>query len=243
MSIEMLTGGEARSLEPLLASDVKGAAFTPNDGAVNPFRLVAAYRRAAERRGARFAFHSKVMSIQRDNGRFSIASASGTYTARAVVLACGAWTADVGQLLGLKVPIEPIRGQVLVTELLEPVMTRTLGVMRQTARGEILIGNSKEHVGLDWDTSIEVINDTANLGIRYAPALTNVRIIRAFAGVRPVPVDDLPILGVVPGHKNLYIAVTHSAVTMSPLIGAVIADQVVGREPAIDVSDYSLDRF
>ena len=81
------------------------------------------------------------------------------------------------------------------------------------------------------------------MAVQYVPGLRKAKIVRAFSGIRAMPEDGFPILGKVPGHENLYVAATHSGVTLSPLIGTLITELIMDGETSIPIDRYSLSRF
>ncbi|HVA06945.1 MAG TPA: FAD-dependent oxidoreductase, partial [Acidimicrobiales bacterium] len=114
LDVKLLTGNEARSLEPQLSSRVLGATFSPIDGNVNPLRLVAAYYRAAQRLGARFKLYTKVDAIETGKDRYRLRTDGPTLEAKNLVLAGGPWSEELGRMVGITIPVRPVRGQILV---------------------------------------------------------------------------------------------------------------------------------
>ncbi|WDM01631.1 FAD-binding oxidoreductase [Alicyclobacillus cycloheptanicus] len=213
------------------------------DGNVNPLRLVDAYRRAALRQGARYTFYNPVQEIVERRGGFTIVTARAAIQAKNVVIAAGIWSKAIGEKLNLSIPVRPVRGQILITEPLQPLLKYTMSGMRQTQNGEVLIGYSKEEAGMDRRTTLRVVRQTVQMAIEAVPKLETAKLVRAFSGLRVMPQDGLPILGVIPEHPGLYVAVMHSGYTLSPLVGTVIAEFIVDGQPSISIDEYSITRF
>ncbi|CAB3390723.1 NAD(P)/FAD-dependent oxidoreductase [Kyrpidia spormannii] len=241
--VELLDRDEVLDKEPHLSPHVVGATFSRVDGNVNPFRLVDGYRRGAVRHGARYSFYNPVLEIEELTGGFVIRTERARVRSKKLVLAAGPWSAQVGRLLGVSIPVDPVRGQIVVTEPLQPLLRYTMSGMRQTQNGEILIGYSKENVGFDRRTRLPVIRQTVNMALQYVPKLAKAQVVRTFSGLRVMPRDELPILGRVPGHEGLYVAATHSGYTLSPLLGTLMAELIVDGETSIPIDAYSLKRF
>lgn len=165
------------------------------------------------------------------------------YQTKNLVLAAGVWTREIGLLLGLDVPVRPLRGQIIVTEPLKPLLRHTLSEMRQTVNGEILIGYSKEEAGFDRSTTMDVIQQTAMAAVRMIPALSGAKIVRTFSGLRVMPQDEFPILGTVPGLENFYRAALHSGITLNPLAGTLMAELILEGETSLPLDHYSITRF
>ena len=243
LDVQLLDREEVLAREPRLSPRVLGATYSPIDGNVNPLRLVDAYRRAAAKHGARFVFHNPVRSIERGAGVFVLQGDRAEIRARRLVLAGGPWSREVGAMVEVDVPVDPLRGQILITEPLPPMLKLTLSGLRQTANGEMLIGYSKENAGFDRRTTPEVLALTAAMALRYLPALAGARLMRAFAGIRAMPEDELPILGAVPGRPGLYVAAMHSGITLSPLVGTLMAELLLDGETSADIAPYAIQRF
>jgi D-hydroxyproline dehydrogenase subunit beta len=110
--------------------------------------------------------------------------------------------------------------------------------------GQLLIGSSRELVG--WDPSINraVFQRMLNRAIEFMPALADLSIIRTWTGFRPATPDKLPVIGQWEPIPGLWIAAGHEGlgITTSLATARLIADQVAGRETAIDAQPYSPSR-
>lgn len=243
VEVEVLTRDELLMKEPALSPKIIGATYSKIDGNVNPFRLVELYIKAARKNNVQFSFYNPVRDIRKENGIFQITTEKETYTAGKVVLAGGPWTKGLGRFLEVDIPVHQVRGQIIVTEPIAPLLSHTIGGMRQADNGEVLIGYSKEEVGYDRRTTLDVIQETARMAIEYVPALAKANVVRCFSGIRVIPEDGLPILGKISNVENAYIAVTHSGITLSPLIGTVMSELLLDGGPSIDLHRYRLERF
>jgi len=243
INIEVLSREEVLKKEPSLSSDIVGATYSSIDGNVNPFRLVDMYIRASRKNGAEFSFYNEVLNIQKENGKFKVTTSKGEYFSKQIVLAGGVWSRKLGSFLEVNIPVKQVRGQIIVTEPLAPFLSHTIGGLRQAENGEVLIGFSKEEVGYDRRSTLDVIQDTARMAIDFVPALENANVVRCFSGIRVMPTDGLPILGEIPGIENGYIAAMHSGITLSPIVGTLMTELMSEGETSIDLERYSLNRF
>ncbi len=267
LDVCLVDGREARRLEPALGPEVQAAACSPLDGQVNPMRLTLALAAGARLAGARIMTGTEVTGLERQAGAVCAVSTSrGEIRTRTLILAAGADTPRLAALAGLDLPIRPRRGQLLVTEPLRPVLGRCLisahyiavkydpslasregrsVSMEQTARGNLLLGSTREFVGYDRATTVDGMQSIAAGCRRLVPALEGVRVIRAFAGLRPWTPDGLPLLGPVPGVPGLVIAAGHEGdgIALSAVTGALIAEQIASGRPHIDLEAFSPARF
>lgn len=243
IKIKVLSREEVLEKEPSINPNVAGATFSKIDGNVNPFRLVDMLMRAAKKNGVDYSYYNPVTDVQKKDGAYVIETKKGTYVCKKLILAGGTWSREVGKMLGINIPINQLRGQILITEPLQPFLNYTISGMRQANNGEVLIGYSMEKAGFDRSTTLDVIQETANMAMHYVPALGKAKIVRAFSGIRAMPEDGFPILGKVPGKENLYVAATHSGVTLSPLIGTLLTELIMDGETSLPIDRYSIERF
>ena len=267
LDVRLVDSGEARRLEPALAAGVYAAAYSPLDAQVNPMRLTLALAAGARLGGARILTRTRVTGFERQAGAIcAVATSRGAIRTRTVVLAAGADTPRLAAQVGLDLPIRPRRGQLLVTAPLAPILRHCLisahyiaakydpalaarnapsVSMEQTARGNLLLGSTREFAGYDRGTTAAGLRSIADACRRMVPALNAVSVIRAFAGLRPWTPDGLPLLGAVPAVPGLVLAAGHEGdgIALSAVTGALIAEQIVSGRPHIDLHDFSPMRF
>jgi glycine/D-amino acid oxidase-like deaminating enzyme len=119
--MRLLDGDEARAIAPILPDTVLGASFCPLDAQIDSTRYVRAFAAAAQRAGARVVEGSSARTIETNEGRVTrVVTDLGPIAAGQVVLAAGAWTPFLAAQLGLDLPIEPMRLQVVQTEPMAP---------------------------------------------------------------------------------------------------------------------------
>jgi glycine/D-amino acid oxidase-like deaminating enzyme len=248
--VRLLSGDEARSFEPALGASVVGAAYTPEDGHVNPFLLTYAYAAAARRNGAEIRQGITVSRVDMAHGRVVGVTAAGEQIASPlVIVAAGAWSAPLVAPAGIALPVRPGRGQMLVTAVLPPLTSRVLRSplvsVRQDLRGHVLIGSSVEYVGFDRSVTLERMAEFSRIAALLAPALRDAPIIRAWAGLRPMTPDALPIIDTVPGVAGLVLATGHSrtGVTYAAVTAWLLAQLVTHGQTELPLDPFRLERF
>lgn len=243
IEIEVLNNEQVRDKEPALSPYIAGATYSRIDGNVNPFRLVELYIKAAKKNGVQFSFYNAVTDVEKVGEIYHVITNKGTFTTEKLIMAAGPWTHGLGKMLNIDIPVKQVRGQIIVTEPLSPFLKHTIGGVRQADNGEVLIGYSHEEVGYDRRTTLDVIQDTASMAMRFIPDLKKANIVRCFSGIRALPKDGLPILGKVPDWENLYIAAMHSGITLSPLVGTLMTELLNEGDTSIDLHRFRLNRF
>lgn len=244
INIKLLTPNEVLKKEPEVNKNIVGATYSQLDGHINPFRLVRSLIEGSIKNNVEFSFYKQVVNIKKlENDLYEVISEKGSFLTEQVVLAGGPWSLEIGKLLNIDIPLKLVKGQILVTEPLRPFLRHIVSGVRQTNNGEILIGYSKEEKGLERETSFNIIGETARYAQKIIPKLEDVNIVRTFAGIRSVPEDGLPIIGEVPGNKGCYLAVTHSGITLAPIIGVLMSEVLRGKTTSLPIDNYNISRF
>lgn len=242
--VQVLTREEVLEIEPEISSEVVGATYSPIDGSVHPFRLVERYMNAAQENGVHYYFYNKVIKVKRQKDGYILTTNQGEKLfAKHVVIASGTWSKEVGELFDVHIPVKPVRGQILVTEQMQPLFKHVIMGMRQLKNGEVLSDFTEQEAGFDKRSTFDKVEETAKRAVKIIPALKDAMVIRSFSGLRAIPEDGFPILGEVDGKANLYVACMHSGMTLSPLIGNIISDLILYKKTSIDYSKYHVNRF
>ena len=267
VTVSLLDVREARELVPALSEAIAGATFSPDDGKINPIRLNLAFIRGAKERGAQVKVGEYVKHINVKAGRVrGVTTSRGIYSCSVVVNAAGVMAPEIGRMVNIDVPIKPRRGQILVTEAVEPLarccilsagyiaakfdpeIARQSGhgvSIDQTAKGNILIGSTREFVGYNRQTSFDKLIKIANRARQIIPRLESLDVIRSFAGLRPYTPDGMPILGNVDSIEGFIMAAGHEGdgIALSPITGELISQLISGEVPSISLEPFSISRF
>ncbi len=125
---ELLTAREARTIEPAANSELPGFVYLPGRGQADPVKATQAFAAAARRCGAQVLDGHEVTALKQTGDRaWRLETTQGHYQAEALVLAAGAWCRPLGALLGLDIPILPVRGQMWSTPSLPPRLFHVIG--------------------------------------------------------------------------------------------------------------------
>ena len=244
VKVEILDTRRAMALEPALSPRIAAASFCAQDGNLEPLKLVRAVGRAALRAGARILHHRQVTGIRLDGGRVTgVVTHGGDIAADVVVDAAGIFVPDVARMVGIDVPILPQRGQMFQLEAMPPLLHRPIQAFRQLRSGTTMIGTTNEFVGHDRGVTFEAGVSNLARAQRIVPALAHARVIRGWAGLRPMPPDGLPIYDAVPQVPGFFVAVGHSGITLAPITGQVFLDLITKGRTDLPIGPYSLSRF
>ena len=272
VDIRMISIEEACKIEPQLNPDLYGELYSPTSGKVNPIRLTFAYVQAAKRLGAQVLSNTEVTDVLVKMGRvMGVETSKGTYYADQVIDAAGSWAAEIAAMAGVDLPIRPRKGQLFITEPLGPFMDVTLQCARynvikfkpeavgdkavlrmgaslsieQTENGGLVIGSTREFVGYDRENTLEAMEVTMRRAMRFFPALKDVNIIRAFAGLRPFTPDGIPVIGEVEKLPGFFVAAGHEGdgIALAPITGKLMAELLVQGKSSYPLEAFSPNRF
>lgn len=244
VKVEILDTRRARTLEPALSSGIAAASFCAQDGNVDPLKLVRAVARAARRHGARILHHREVTGIRLEGGRAAaVVTREGEIAADIVVDAAGIFVPEVARMVGVQVPLLPQRGQMFQLEALPPLLHRPVHSLRQLRSGTTMLGTTNEFVGHDRRVTYEAGADILDRARRLVPALAGARVIRGWAGLRPMTPDGLPIYDAVAEVPGFFVAVGHSGITLAPITGQVFLDLISKGRTDLPIAPYALRRF
>ncbi len=141
-SVELLTVNEARSIEPELNPELAGAVHFPVRAQANPQKATRAFAAAAGHRGAHVLTGREVTGITRlTDGTYRVVCSEEAHNAKHLVLAAGAWCGPLGEMLGLHIPIVPVRGQMWATEPLPPRVFHSLSAAESPLHWKTSPGN------------------------------------------------------------------------------------------------------
>ncbi|MFI6010966.1 NAD(P)/FAD-dependent oxidoreductase [Streptomyces sp. NPDC051243] len=258
-----VAGDRLHDLEPHLAPGLPGAVHYPQDAQVMPALAAARLLRAS---GARLLTGHTVTDVLRapDGTVRAVRTDKGDIHAPAVVNAAGTWGGELAALAGVRLPVLPRRGFVLVTEPLprrvrhkvyaadyvadvasDSAALQTSPVVEGTAAGPILIGASRERVGFDRTFSLPAVRALAAGATRLFPFLDRVRAMRSYLGFRPYLPDHLPAVGPDPRVPGLYHACGHegAGIGLATGTGHLIAQALTAQTPDLDLAPFRPDRF
>jgi len=240
---ELLDAAQLRVRLPGVGPDVVGGCFSPMDGHVNPLKLLRSLYAACLSRGVKLINGHHIDAIEALATGFELRAGPQRWAARQVVLAAGLGNRALGAMVGLDVPVQPNRGQILITERLKPFLHYPTTYVRQTDEGTVQLGDSHESAGFDDGTGSQVMAAIARRAVQCFPRLAEVRLVRAWGALRVMSADGLPIYEAPQACPGLSIVSCHSGVTLAAAHALRLAPWIAGEfdEPAVKL--FGLQRF
>ncbi len=234
------------SIEPNLNANYTKALHMPAIGQMRNPRLMQSLRAALKSYAIAYQEHSNVERLQISQGRVNgVVAAGKKYTASHVVIAGGAWSAEIIQQYASAPKVEPVKGQMIVfskmPELLTSIVLNRGRYLIPRKDGRIVVGSTLEYQGFDKTTHTDARNDLRQAAIEVLPALKNIEIEKQWAGLRPGSAEGIPYICEHPKVSGLFINAGHfrNGVIIGAASARLVADLVLKRESMFDVHAYS----
>jgi glycine/D-amino acid oxidase-like deaminating enzyme len=240
---EMLDRAAVAELLPGIGPAVSGASFTRYDGHVNSLALLHALHQGFVAGGGTYLPNRTVGYAGVAPHEFVIGSGEDRIAAPRIVLAAGLGNAELAPLFGLSAPVRPQRGQILVTERAGRVLAMPTTTVRQTLEGGIMIGDSQEDVGFDTGQRPAVMAAMAQRAARSFPWLAELQVVRAWAALRVMPPDGVPIYDQSEAFPGAFTANCHSGVTLAGAHALLFAPMVAAGALDPALAPFSARRF
>lgn len=233
---EIVDAATALTLEPSLRRPPEWAVWAPGDGAVDPVGVTGRLVAGARAHGARVRTETPVTAVHRDTaGRVTgVETTAGLISGATVVLAAGVATAALAASLGVRIPVGPSPATLFrfraPAGLVRTVVNSPDFDLRQVAEDQLIAAADSP------ERTLAAVRATF-LGT------ADVELLSTRVGLRPMPADGEPIVGPVAAVPGLYVAVLHSAVTLAPAVGRLIARELLDGVAEPILAGCRLDRF
>jgi glycine oxidase len=244
---EMLDRQEVLRLEPAVSRRVRSAALFRDDAWVDAAGLTAAYGRAAVAAGAEVFEGEAVRGVAVEGGRVAgLETEAQRVACDHVINTAGAWAAPLA--VGLPLPIEAVRGQIIVLRAKRPLFRHAVYSRRGYAvarrDGRVLLGSTQERVGFEKRVTAAGIQRILGGGLELSPELRALPFVEAWCGLRPAAPDHLPVIGADPTVAGYYVACGHyrNGVLLAPVTAELVCGLIEGRRDSC-LAPFGLERF
>jgi sarcosine oxidase subunit beta len=254
----MISAEEAGRLNPYLNLDgVIAAAYSAQDGYAHPGSVVHGYASAAARLGVRLRTGTPLTGIDRNGTQITaVRTATGPIATGTVICAAGAWSASIGAMAGVDLPVQPLRRQIAFTPALTPPPPRipftidfasTFYFHPADGGAGLLLGMAEpdQPVGFETDYDESWLPSLRTAIARCAPSLADLRLERGWAGLYEMTPDCNALIGQSPTVSRFLYAAGYSGhgFLQAPATGEIVRDLYLGVEPFCDVTGFDALRF
>lgn len=245
--VRLVDGTEAKAIEPGLIAAPKLAAYAAGEGMIEPATAVNGFVQAAEALGVRFITSQSVSQLEMRNGCVvGVMSNGELHLADEVVLASGIGTLKLLAAIGIHLMVDAPAGLLVHTEptrkILNGLVMSPEFHVRQTVDGRLVLGSDfgGSQPGDDpAATAAELLAKLPGL----VDSTKNLKMDYYTLGFRPTPVDGCPAIGRPKNTKGLYVAVTHSGITLAPALGGFGANEIMNDQRDALLLPYHPDRI
>jgi sarcosine oxidase subunit beta len=254
--VEFLNPDEIGARWPYLRmDDILGGTFCYWDGYAGPSEVLSGFASGARRAGVKIFEGMEVVGILLGRGKIhGVKTKDEEISTPMVVNAGGPYAALIGEMLGVKIPVKPLRRQIFITapfHLADRPIPLTIDFhrgwyFRQEGDGLLLSGPLDLEPSFNLNTDYKAMAETSENSMYRVPILEKARIARGWAGLYDISPDHHAILGRVPEVEGFILANGFSGhgFQHSPAVGKVISELIVnGKASTIDISSLSIDRF
>jgi len=241
---------------PFLAPGFIGAKYCARDGVANPKLVAPAFAAAAQRLGTRIWEQTTVEQIDVQDGcvvGVQASNAEGTWTIETplVLHAAGPWSPELGVQLGIHIPITPSQTIIGMPEPMPPLFTEFISshdaevFARPDKDGRIHIGAVAQPLGVFDECTEADVHAYLEKRPSLIPALGEANIEKVWWGWLAMTPDRQPVLGPVEGIDGYLLATGFSGhgFCLGPIIGKLMAEQIIDGEPSLNLDAFRLDRF
>lgn len=257
LDVKMIDGEEVRKINSYLSDEVIGASWCMTDGHANPMAATLGYYKKARELGVRFITGETVKSLRKVKGKIkSVITQENIYEGERILVAAGYDSRAILGSVGIDVPMHPLKMECLVTEAQPYMFEQMLGTAEadfyghQTKHGSFVFGGSTGYEGYEKEygalnSSSIGVSCTCRGIMRYFPALSDAKIVRAWSGFIDECADKIPVISSIDEVPGLYVACGFSGHGFGIAPGAAynIAEIMSDGVPSVDMTSFRYDRF
>jgi glycine oxidase len=249
LPVEQLTTGGALEVEENLSPDIFSALFFPQEAYVDNIKLMEALRIVCTQMRVRLVTGCQGISVKADGqGVQGVESNSGFWKTRKTVIAAGSWSGMVATPLNYRIPISPVRGQVIAVKSSLPFLRRTVysykGYLVPRSDGRIFLGTTAEWAGYDKSVTVEGVQQILSATLKIFPGIKSFPLQSYWAGFRPHCEDGNPVLGATE-IEGLFFATGHfrNGLLLAPITAKLLTDLVLNGTTSKLLEGFSPLRF
>ncbi|MEK3732938.1 MULTISPECIES: glycine oxidase ThiO [Paenibacillus] len=251
-SAVVLQDQELFDAEPGLSRKAIAALLTPEEHHIYAPDFVKALKAACLQEGVRIHEHLDALDLVEWKDRIEVRARSGrAFTGDQLLVCTGAWAGAMSDLLGVRIPVQPIRGQICAYAWgenrtpLNHMVFCSQGYMVQKGNGTLVCGASEDIAGFDSSVTERGIRRLMQWNHKVVPVLEGLKPFHRWAGLRPSTLDGQPLIGRLPHADRVLLAAGHyrNGILLSPVTAMLAADCAEGKPLPAWQQAFRPDRF
>jgi len=249
----MLTQQQVQDLEPDVRVSVRGAVYFPGDAHLNPGQFVRSLIVWLRRQGVTILENYAVTDLVTTGNRVSaVRTGQEDHSVDAVVIAGGAWSAELAQKLSLRLPLQGGKGysfmlKNVANSIKVPAIMLEARATATPVGSDLRFAGTLEVAGTDMTINMNRVKGIVQSINQYYPdiAVAMPAVDTVWRGLRPCSPDGLPYIGQAPHHENVVLATGHGmmGISLGPATGKLVAELLTNQVSSMDVSAFRPDRF
>ncbi|RZS95900.1 D-amino-acid dehydrogenase [Cecembia calidifontis] len=252
LEAEVLNPTDIAKIEPNLEVKARGAVLFPGDAHLSPSNLYNFLKKYLLEKGVKFLPNRKVLGFEKQGGKVTAVLTESEYlSANKVILCSGAWSAELAQMLGFKLPMLGGKGYSFMQdnhpEILQASILTEMKVAVSPYGQQVRFGGTMEIAGTDESININRVKGIFESINKYYPGFQSKFPDREkiWKGLRPCSPDGVPYIGAAPGYQNVWFGTGHGmmGVSMAPATGKILTDLHEGHASTMDIKAFEVGRF
>lgn len=249
-AMESMGREQFSALEPNLSDSFQQGLWMPEVANIrNPALLQALKASLIDEPSVRMIENCEMHSFSWAGSKINgLETSLGRIDCSKILICSGAWTAGLMEQLSVQLPIEPVKGQMLLIRA-EPGLVRHIVLSEgryviPRNDGHVLVGSSIEKTGFEKNITEQAKRSLSDFAFHLIPRLRDYPIVKHWAGLRPGSPGGVPFIGAVPEHENVFVNAGHfrNGLVMAPASVKLITDLILGVEPDINPLPYGVER-
>ncbi len=237
---------ERADLPPLLSPTWHAGYFAADEAQIRNPRHLRALHAAVTASGVPIETMTEPRSITRRGERaIEVQTDAGRWSAAHVCLCSGAWSAALGQMFEVELPVRPIRGQMLLLETplaIPSIINHGPRYIVPRRDGRTLVGSTEEDAGFVKENTAKGLAELHAFAMQTIPQLAAAATLQSWAGLRPA--SARPWISRLPGWNNAWVAAGHyrHGLALSPGTAVCLAALICGEEPPLEMDFFELQQ-
>ena len=240
---------ELQKIDHRLGPKVLSGLISNYSSGVEPYKITLALATAAEKLGARIINSEVLECISKGSKIDQLRLSNGNnLSCENIIIAAGPWSMNFSKWFGVKIPITPLKGQILrlrSDEVIDKGFHWGPNYVTTKQDGLIWAGTTEEEEGFDENPSNYGLNSILESVVEIFPFLEDSELVLQTACLRPLSADKSPIISKSDVYENLFLAsgTGRQGILLAPAMGKLISDMTTNNKTEIEVSDFSHQRF